>query len=67
ISTLMQADKILVLRNGTVEAIGSHKELMEQKGTYYRIFEMQSDHLICPDLNGQVETNNQIKWSDKEE
>ncbi|MCL2440404.1 MAG: ABC transporter ATP-binding protein/permease, partial [Treponema sp.] len=43
ISTLMQADKILVLKNGTVEALGSHKELMEQKGTYRRIFDMQAE------------------------
>ena len=42
ISTLMQADKILVLKNGTVEDIGSHKELMEREGTYRRIFEMQA-------------------------
>ena len=42
ISTLMQADKILVLKNGTVEALGSHRELMEQEGTYRRIFEMQA-------------------------
>ncbi|MCL2802162.1 MAG: ABC transporter ATP-binding protein/permease [Treponema sp.] len=42
ISTLMQADKILVLKNGTVEAVGSHKELIEQEGTYKRIFNMQA-------------------------
>jgi ATP-binding cassette subfamily B protein len=42
ISTLMQADKILVLKNGTVEDIGSHNELMEREGTYRRIFEMQA-------------------------
>jgi len=43
ISTLMQADKILVLKNGTIESLGSHKELMEQQGTYRRIFEMQAE------------------------
>jgi ATP-binding cassette subfamily B protein len=42
VSTLMQADKILVLKNGSVEDIGSHKELMEKEGTYRRIFEMQA-------------------------
>jgi len=43
ISSLMQADKILVLKNGTVEDIGSHRELMERGGTYRRIFDIQSD------------------------
>jgi len=42
ISSLMQADKILVLKNGTVEDIGSHSELIKREGTYRRIFEMQS-------------------------
>jgi ATP-binding cassette subfamily B protein len=42
ISSLMQADKILVLKNGTVEDIGSHNELIKREGTYRRIFEMQA-------------------------
>ena len=42
VSTLMQADKILVLKDGAVEALGPHRELMEQDGTYRRIFELQS-------------------------
>jgi len=42
ISTLMQADKILVLKNNTFEDIGSHNELMGREGTYRRIFEMQA-------------------------
>jgi ATP-binding cassette subfamily B protein len=50
ISTLMQADKILVLKNGSVEDIGSHSELLERKGTYRRIFEMQAAGM--EELNG---------------
>ena len=45
ISTLMQADKILVLKNGTIEALGSLKELIEKEGSYRRIFEMQAGGL----------------------
>jgi ATP-binding cassette subfamily B protein len=41
ISSLMQADKILVLKNGTVEDIGSHEELLERGGSYRRIFDLQ--------------------------
>jgi ATP-binding cassette subfamily B protein len=40
ISSLMQADKILVLKNGTVEDIGCHAELLERGGSYRRIFEL---------------------------
>jgi ATP-binding cassette subfamily B protein len=41
ISSLMQADKILVLKDGTVEDIASHAELLERRGTYSRIFDLQ--------------------------
>jgi len=42
ISSLMQADKILVLKNGAIEDIGSHEELIKRENTYKRIFEMQA-------------------------
>jgi ATP-binding cassette subfamily B protein len=41
ISSLMEADKILVLKDGTVEDMGSSKELLERKGSYRRIYELQ--------------------------
>ncbi len=41
ISTLMNADRILVLRDGEVEEAGSHAQLISNNGTYKRIFEMQ--------------------------
>ncbi|MCL2558616.1 MAG: ABC transporter ATP-binding protein/permease [Treponema sp.] len=41
ISSLMQADKILVLKDGTVEDFGSHEELIGKEGSYKRIFELQ--------------------------
>jgi ATP-binding cassette subfamily B protein len=41
VSSLMQADKILVLKEGTVEDIGSHEELLKRGGSYSRIFELQ--------------------------
>ena len=53
ISTLMQADKILVLKNNTIEDIGSHDDLMEREGTYRKIFEMQADG-----INGMETDNN---------
>ena len=41
ISSLMQADKIMVLKDGAVEDLGSHEELLERGGTYRRIYELQ--------------------------
>jgi ATP-binding cassette subfamily B protein len=59
ISSLMQADKILVLKGGTVEDIGSHRELMEKDGTYRRIFELQAAGVdeIMPADTTSVSTN----------
>ena len=42
ISSLMQADRILVLKDGKVEALGSHAELLEREGSYRRIYELQA-------------------------
>jgi ATP-binding cassette subfamily B protein len=41
ISTVMRADKILCLNNGTIQGFGTHSELLENCGTYREIYESQ--------------------------
>ena len=41
ITTLMNADQILVLDHGRVAQMGTHQELCQQDGIYKRIFDMQ--------------------------
>lgn len=41
ITTLMQADKIMVLSDGKITEMGSHEELMELGGTYRKIHDIQ--------------------------
>ena len=41
ITTLMQADRILVLDNGQVAELGTHQELMERNGIYRRVYDIQ--------------------------
>lgn len=41
ISTIQGADQILVLEEGRAAEIGNHEELMEMKGIYHDLFEMQ--------------------------
>ena len=41
ITTLMQADKILVIENGRLAEMGSHRELLEQGGIYKSIYDIQ--------------------------
>lgn len=37
------SDKIFVLKNGKISEIGTHEELMRQKGVYFEMFEKQSE------------------------
>lgn len=41
-SSVRMADRILVLAEGTVEAQGTHHELLQQKGRYAELFELQA-------------------------
>ncbi len=42
LSTLRGADNIIVLSHGKIVEQGSHRELLEQKGKYYRLYTLQS-------------------------
>lgn len=41
VTTLMQADQILVLDKGRAVQLGSHEELVQQEGIYKQIYELQ--------------------------
>ena len=38
----MDADQILVLENGRVAELGSHRQLLKENGTYRRVYDLQS-------------------------
>ncbi|MGN6718404.1 MAG: ABC transporter ATP-binding protein [Candidatus Binatia bacterium] len=41
LSTIRNADRIIVLHHGEVREVGSHAELMERQGIYYRLYQLQ--------------------------
>lgn len=41
LSTVVNADQIVVLHKGEIAEIGNHKELVEQKGIYYGLVKNQ--------------------------
>ena len=43
ISTLKEADKIIVLDNGKIIETGSHNELLNDKGFYYKMYQIQTN------------------------
>ncbi len=42
LSTLKKADKIIVVDEGKIAEMGSHNELMEKRGKYYKLVKIQS-------------------------
>jgi len=41
LSTITHADKIVLIENGKIIEIGTHQELMKEKGEYYKLFTIQ--------------------------
>jgi ATP-binding cassette subfamily B protein len=41
LSTIQRADKIIVMHKGKVREIGSHQQLLAQRGIYYKLYQLQ--------------------------
>ena len=41
LSTIQQADKILVMHKGKLREIGSHQQLLAQRGIYWKLYQLQ--------------------------
>ena len=42
LSTIMQMDRIVVIENGRVVASGTHNDLLEEGGTYQKLWKIQA-------------------------
>jgi len=41
LSTIVNADRIIVIEAGRIVEVGKHADLMERKGKYYSLYELQ--------------------------
>ncbi len=41
LSTIQNADKIIVMHRGEIGEMGTHNELLQQRGIYYRLYQLQ--------------------------
>jgi ATP-binding cassette subfamily B protein len=41
LSTVQQADRILVMHKGVLREFGSHQELLAQRGIYWKLYQLQ--------------------------
>ena len=49
LSTVRKASRIAVMEDGTITEIGTHDELMQQSGTYRRLYDLQfNDDMVTP-------------------
>jgi len=61
LSTIQHADKIIVLHKGEIREMGTHQELLQKRGLYYRLYQLQYKDQLLPDGEGPrtVETAGQ--------
>ena len=48
LSTIRQADRILVIEDGQIVEQGTHAQLLQQRGTYARLYQLQFGGLAAP-------------------
>ncbi|MGL6173270.1 MAG: ABC transporter ATP-binding protein, partial [Cellulosilyticaceae bacterium] len=51
LSTLRNADRLMVVEKGKIEEIGTHEELITQKGIYYKLVRKQQEALKLQGVN----------------
>jgi ATP-binding cassette, subfamily B, multidrug efflux pump len=53
LSTIQQADKIIVMHKGQLREMGTHQELLAQRGIYYKLYQLQYKDQEMPVANAQ--------------
>ena len=51
VSTLMEADRILVLEEGEIAESGTHDELIEKNGKYAAMFHRQAENYLGSEVS----------------
>ena len=41
LSTIQKCDKIIVMHKGSVREVGTHQQLLAQRGLYYKLYQLQ--------------------------
>ena len=69
LSTVRNADKIIVLNNGIVEEIGTHSELVSKQGLYYKLQlgQLNGEDLQKEEVQSEKTENNENSESNENE
>ncbi|MCU1297635.1 MAG: transporter, ATPase subunit [Acidobacteriaceae bacterium] len=57
LSTVQQADKIIVMHKGQLREMGTHQELLAHRGIYYKLYQLQYKDQEMPTSEPQVTAN----------
>ena len=56
LSTVLNADKIILMHEGRIKSVGTHKELLENSSKYKRLYDLQfKNHLEAEELQLEAE------------
>ena len=58
LSTVQRADKIIVMHKGQVREMGSHQQLLAERGIYYKLYQLQYKDQEIPTVSGSQVTAN---------
>ena len=50
LSTIEHADRIMVMHGGEIRETGTHTQLLQRRGLYYRLYQLQYEHGAPPSL-----------------
>lgn len=54
LSTIQHSDKIIVMQKGEIKEMGSHQALLQNKGLYYHLYQLQYDETPIEEGEGNV-------------
>jgi ATP-binding cassette subfamily B protein len=54
LSTVQRADKIIVMHKGKVREMGTHQQLLAQRGVYYKLYQLQYKDQEIPAAESQT-------------
>ena len=64
LATVKNCDEIIVMNQGKIVEQGSHEELLERKGEYYRLWEMQQGNFV---VKGEVKRQTKVEMPEFDE
>jgi ATP-binding cassette subfamily B protein len=50
LSTIQNASKIVVMHKGHVREVGTHQELLDQRGIYFKLYQLQYKDQDLPEV-----------------